>query len=59
MMMGAEWTKESNQGQYDRTYWAQQAAAELMEAQAQSDRARRAIVGSPEIDNRDHIGAFW
>jgi len=59
MMMGAEWTKESNQGQYDRTYWASQAASELMEAQAQSDRARRAITGSPAIDERDHIGAFW
>ena len=59
MMMGAEWTKESNQGQYDRTYWAQQSEAELMQAQAQSDRARRAITGSPAIDERDHIGAFW
>jgi len=59
MMMGAEWAKESNQGQYDRTYWAQQSEDELMQAQAQSDRARRAITGSPAIDERDHIGAFW
>jgi len=62
MMMGAEWTKESNQGQYDRTYWAQQSEAELMQAQAQSDRARRAIVGSPTIDS-DYsglgIGPVW
>jgi hypothetical protein len=47
MMMGAEWTKESNQGQYDRTYWETEALKELMEAQAQSDRARRASVNVP------------
>jgi len=47
MMMGAEWTKESNQGQYDRTYWESEATRELMEAQAQSDRARRASVNAP------------
>ena len=62
MMMGAEWTKESNQGQYDRGYWAQMSQEELMQAQAQSDRARRAIVGSPTIDS-DYsglgIGPVW
>lgn len=47
MMMGAEWTKENMQGNFDRTYWEQAAAAELMEAQAQSDRARRASVNAP------------
>jgi len=47
MMMGAEWTKENVQGQFDRTYWEQAVQAELMEAQAQSDRARRASVNAP------------
>lgn len=47
MMLGAEWAKESNQGQYDRTYWLQQATDELNEAQAQSDTARRAQVSVP------------
>lgn len=50
MMMGAEWTKESNQGQYDRTYWEQQSADELNAAQMQSDRARRAISGDVTTD---------
>lgn len=45
MMAGSEWTKENNQGQYDRTYWGQQLAAELALAQEQSDRARRGITG--------------
>lgn len=44
MMAAAEWTKESNQGQYDRTYWEQQFASELMLCQAQSDRARRGSI---------------
>lgn len=58
MMIGAEWVKESNQGQYDRTYWAQQAADELMQAQEQSDNARRGAV----IDARINVpvtGSFW
>lgn len=58
MMMGAEWTKEANQGQFDRTYWEQQAADELNAAQAQSDRARRAINGGVTIDEQP-VGAFW
>lgn len=44
MMAGAEWTKENNQGQYDRTYWEQQFSAELALCQQQSDRARRASI---------------
>lgn len=48
MMMGAEWVKESNQGQFDRTYWAQQAQAELDAAQAQSDMARKTRGGMVE-----------
>lgn len=59
MMMGAEWTKEANQGQYDRTYWMQQALLELQEAQTQSDRARRAISGSPVIDVRNSLQMSW
>jgi hypothetical protein len=47
MMLGAEWAKESNQGQYDRTYWEQQAEAEIQNVQAQSDMARRAQVSVP------------
>lgn len=47
MMLGAEWTKENMQGSFDRTYWEQAAQAELMEVQAQSDRARRAAVADP------------
>jgi len=47
MMLGAEWAKESNQGQYDRTYWEQQANDELMNVQEQSDQARRAQVSVP------------
>ena len=39
-----EWLKESGQGTFDRTYWAQQTAAELANAQAESDRARRGVV---------------
>jgi len=47
MMLGAEWAKESNQGQYDRTYWTQQAQDELQQVQEQSDQARRAQVSAP------------
>jgi hypothetical protein len=50
MMLGAEWAKESNQGQYDRTYWEQQAEDELQNVQAQSDRARRAQVQGPRFE---------
>ena len=59
MMMGAEWTKESNQGQYDRTYWTEQAMAEIAEAQAQSDRARRAIKAGAIADVGVDAGGFW
>lgn len=58
MMMGAEWVKEAGQGQFDRTYWLQQATDELNEAQAQSDRARRAIRGGM-VEDRPARGAFW
>lgn len=58
MMMGAEWTKESNQGQYDRTYWEQQSVDELNATQAQSDRARRAIRGGVTVDEHA-LGDVW
>lgn len=47
MMLGAEWAKESNQGQYDRTYWEQQANDEITRVQMQSDQARRAQLSAP------------
>jgi len=47
MMLGAEWAKESNQGQYDRTYWEQQANDEIAMVQMQSDQARRAQLSTP------------
>lgn len=49
MMLGAEWTKENMQGSFDRTYWEQAAVNELMEVQAQSDRARRGAVADPSF----------
>jgi hypothetical protein len=65
MMMGAEWTKENVQGQYDRTYWEQAVQVELMEAQAQSDRARRASVNTPSYPGEtsgymvNGAGVYW
>lgn len=41
MMYATEWAKDSGVGQFDRTYWAQVAEAELLSAQTESDRARR------------------
>ena len=40
-MMAAEFMKDAGQGNYDRTYWAQQAQAELAKAQTESDRSVR------------------
>ena len=40
-MMAAEYMKDVGQGNYDRTYWAQQAQVELAKAQAESDRSVR------------------
>jgi hypothetical protein len=51
--------KESNQGQYDRTYWLAQAMDELSAAQAQGDRARRGIVGAAIIgDGTYGLGGY-
>lgn len=44
MTAACEWLKESGQGTFDRTYWAQQTAAEILNAQSESDRARRGVV---------------
>ena len=44
-MMACEWTKEVAQGQFDRTYWEQQAEAELQRVQIESDRSKRAVTG--------------
>lgn len=38
MMCAVEWMKESGQGSFDRTYWAQLTQAEITAAQAESDR---------------------
>ena len=40
-MGAAEFMKDVGQGNYDRTYWAQQAAMELQKAQIESDRSVR------------------
>lgn len=42
MVAAAEYAKDSGVGNYDRTYWVQQAEDELEKVQAESDRARRA-----------------
>lgn len=55
MMNAVEYIKEAGQGQYDRTYWAQQAANELAQAQTESDNARR---GSQVDIIVDQSGAF-
>lgn len=65
MMAAAEWTKENNQGQYDRTYWEGQLAAELALCQQQSDRARRGQVtgiifdGATDGPYPAYAGAVW
>lgn len=41
MAAGCEWTKDSGQGQFDRTYWDTLAQDEIEKAQTESDRARR------------------
>lgn len=43
MAHASEWAKDSGTGAYDRSYWVQQALMEQQAAQADSDRARRAI----------------
>ncbi len=58
MMLGAEWAKESNQGQYDRTYWEQQANDEIQQVQMQSDQARRAQVSTPRYPGGALTGGY-
>jgi hypothetical protein len=40
-LMAAEFMKDAGQGNYDRTYWEQQAGMELAKAQAESDHSVR------------------
>ena len=40
-MLAAEFMKDAGQGDYDRTYWEQQAGLELAKAQMESDRQQR------------------
>lgn len=47
MAAACEWTKDSGQGQFDRTYWDQLAQDEIDKAQAESDRARRGVIAGP------------
>lgn len=44
MAAACEWAKDSGVGSYDRTYWDTLAQDEVVKAQAESDRATRAIV---------------
>lgn len=44
MAAASEWMKDSGQGNFDRTYWDQLAQDEVEKAQAESDRAKRAVV---------------
>ena len=43
MAAACEYVKDSGQGNFDRTYWAQLTQVEIDQAQAESDRARRAV----------------
>jgi hypothetical protein len=49
MLNVCEWLKESGQGSFDRTYWAQMAETALMDAQADSDRSKRAIWSNVDL----------
>jgi hypothetical protein len=44
MMQATEWAKDSGVGQFDRTYWMQLLVEQIATAQAESDRARRAVI---------------
>lgn len=44
MAAACEWAKDSGVGNYDRTYFDQMAQDEIDKAQAESDRAKRAVV---------------
>lgn len=50
MAAGAEWMKDSGQGQFDRTYWDTLAQDEIEKAQIESDRARRGTVAGPILE---------
>jgi len=44
MAAASEFVKDSGQGNFDRTYWENEAEKEIMMAQAESDRQARSIV---------------
>ena len=46
MAQACEWAKDNGQGNFDRTYWDQLAEAEILVAQAESDRSKRSQEGS-------------
>ena len=43
MITATEWSKESGTGAFDRTYWMQVFEAQVAKANAESDRAHRAV----------------
>jgi hypothetical protein len=43
MTVACEFMKDMGQGNFDRTYWSQQAATALMDAQTESDRSVRSM----------------
>ena len=59
MFIGAEFIKETQQGPYDRTYWMQQANDELLQAQEQSDNARRGAHFDVYVDIPQSGEANW
>jgi len=49
MIFGSEFIKDSGQGQFDRTYWTQQAVGEIEIAQAESDNEESIDIVAPEF----------
>lgn len=56
MSSAAEWAKDSGVGNYDRTYWEERTLNELAAAQADSDRAARAVVVGATFDGLETTG---
>lgn len=60
LMYAVEWTKESGSGQFDRTYWMQQAELELEAAQTESNYAHRsAVLGEIQIGGGPPGSPVW
>jgi hypothetical protein len=49
MIFASEFIKDSGQGQFDRTYWTQQALSEIQAAQAESDNEESTDIVEPEF----------